>query len=200
MRRGEDTKQGQQSSASEPGSAASLHTKLPLSAPRAALKQPQRRAGGREGHLGSSIQQKGSPLLLDQLQSTLCPCHGLTCFPAWRAQVAGESDLSLQQQEGCRKGFLHRKEQMQLLIIQRGLWGQRSHVPLCNLLLKLRAAAASRAAAWLPALPQTQLVLLPAPSALRKHSALKGEAGKALHNLTNYNASKTVWGGVCQTP
>lgn len=91
--RGEGIKAGRQSSASEPGSAASARTKLPLPGTRAAPKRPQRRAGGGEGHR----QREGSPLLLDQQhQSTLCPHHGLTCFPAWRARAAAESELSLQ--------------------------------------------------------------------------------------------------------
>lgn len=180
-------------------------TKLLLPGTCAVPKQPQRRARGGKEHLSSSLQQKGSPLLLDQKhQSMLCSCHGLMCFPRARwAQVAEESEFSLHWWEGRREGFLQGEEQISLLIIQWGLRGQRPQVSLCHLLLMLRASvAAPRAAVQLPALPPNATCLPSSTISAEKiqhPERRRGESFTQINRLSDY-VSKTVLGGVCYIP
>lgn len=193
--RGEDIKQGQQSSASEPGSAASARAKLPLSGTCMAPKQLQRRDGGGEGHLGSSLQQKGSPLLLDQQhQSTLCPCHGLMCFPAWRAQVTEESKLCLQRREGGREGFPLGKEAD--LITHHTVGVARAATPSPPLPSAAQAESSS---------PQSSCTAACSPPStisaekIQHPERRRGKSFTQFNRLSDY-VSKTVLGGMCYIP
>lgn len=80
------------------------------------------------------------------------------------------------------EGFLQAKEQISLLIIQWGLRAQRPRVPLRHLLLKLRAAAAPRAAARLLLSPRCNV------SAFQHHQCWENtapwkEKGEKLHTI-----------------
>lgn len=161
-----------------------------------------KKAGGGEGHLGSSLQQTGTPLLLDQQhQSMLCPGHGLMCFPTRRAQAAAESELSLQRREGGMEGFLQGKEQISLLIIQQGLRGQRPRVPLCHPLLEQQPQPPEQPQGCLLS-PSCNTSSFQHHQCSGKYSTLKGEAGKASRSSTDdrITSQRQCWEVVCYIP